>query len=136
MFVKGPEQAASFCANAPPQLVSLLEQFIVFSREQALPDPLVTGFDREPAFYVQNGLKVPSFSWHLVRCAIDLRTHHYTDPQLKLVETWFQQKCRPTHDWEVITELHGTGPHIHIGYRDRQRRSLWLDMNINPRAVS
>lgn len=131
-FIGKMAQASSFMERAPAQLVELLRQFIQFSEEQDLPPPLVTGFDRDPKFYEQNGLKVPAFSWHLVGCALDLRSIHYTEPQLKLVESWLTQHCTPSHDWELITKLHGTGPHIHVAYRDRRRRAGWLDAAMKP----
>lgn len=62
-------------------------------------------------------------TWHFYDCAADLRTvgdpkhPQYTPDQLKLVEAWFRKRC-PLGAWEVKTETHGSGPHIHVARCD------------------
>lgn len=57
------------------------------------------------------------FTWHSIRCAGDLRTRIYSPVQLAHAVSWFQHRCQKPM-WELVTKLHGTGPHIHIGRRD------------------
>lgn len=56
------------------------------------------------------------FSWHICRCAVDLRTMHYGREELASVVRWFQERC-PKPMWELVTEKHGTGAHIHCARR-------------------
>jgi hypothetical protein len=65
-------------------------------------------------------------TWHWYSCAADLRTvgdiqkPYYSRDQLASVEAWFKKRC-PTYgdnaEWELKTETHGTGPHIHVARR-------------------
>lgn len=49
--------------------------------------------------------------------AADLRTRHYSQAQLVEVEGWFRREC-VRGEWELKSDLHGSGPHIHIGVLD------------------
>ena len=91
------------------------------------------------------------FSWHLVGTAIDIRTTESVTGTLRYpervtpeeefvlcdhyqlcleghaptrhdaIETWLKAKAKRP-DWELVTELHGTGPHWHVARRDDSRR--------------
>lgn len=58
---------------------------------------------------------------HLWRCAVDVRTKHYTPTQKQIAATWFSRALKvdgqlPAH-WEFL--VHDiAGPHIHVGRRD------------------
>jgi hypothetical protein len=56
------------------------------------------------------------FSWHLVRCAADLRSRHYSPAQLAQVRRWFEERCqRPLYEF-LVHDV--TAPHLHVGRRD------------------
>ena len=57
------------------------------------------------------------FSWHLARCAVDLRNRHYTPVQLQQVME-FLQRDRKHPLWEILNHDVGRGDHLHIGRRD------------------
>jgi hypothetical protein len=69
------------------------------------------------------GMAAQRFTWHLVMCAVDMRTvgpdpskPHYTPAQLELVKGFFRGRCKAPL-WEFL--VHDvTGPHAHIGRRD------------------
>lgn len=55
------------------------------------------------------------FTWHIARCAVDIRTRNYTRSDVARVWDWFQRRCKRP-DWELVK--HDTkGPHIHVGRR-------------------
>jgi hypothetical protein len=102
----------------------LVRAFEKFSEETGLPEPVGTSISRDVDFYEDEGLPVKKFSWHFVDCAIDLRVKHYTPDQLALVIGWFSEKCRSS-EWELYHKNHGTGPHIHVAYREFGLRKKW-----------
>lgn len=62
------------------------------------------------------------FSWHMVRCAADLRIRHYSVAQLKQVEAFMRARTTNTKYWEFL--VHDvSGPHIHVGVRDFKYRA-------------
>lgn len=93
---------------------------------QQLPGPIVTAVSRDPSFYEDH-----RFSWHLVDCAVDLRNRHYTPGQRDAVESWLAAKCASS-EWELITHDHGTGPHIHVAYREFGLRKIWDRAHLKP----
>jgi hypothetical protein len=73
-------------------------------------------------------------TWHFYDCAADLRTvgpdprnPHYSPVQLKAVEAWFHKRC-PHGQWELKTETHGSGPHVHVARKDED----WKRKTQNP----
>lgn len=55
------------------------------------------------------------FSWHLVKCAVDIRTRHYSLAQLTDVRARFGRLGTPL--WEnLVHDVHG--PHQHLARRD------------------
>ena len=71
------------------------------------------------------------FTWHWARCAADLRTRHYSGPQLAAVARWFKARCaRPDWEW-VIHDV--TAPHLHVARRDEAWRARYAP---RPEAVS
>lgn len=92
-----------------------------WSQREKLPEPVVVCIHRTEAENAAIGGSPRS--WHLLSCAADLRTHHYSAPELAAVEAWVRARCFGSQ-WEVITQLHGTGPHIHLAYRDFARRRI------------
>ncbi len=57
------------------------------------------------------------FSWHMARCAVDIRNSHYTPDQLSRVMAYLRPCC-PTGPWELLQHDVGRGDHIHIGRKD------------------
>ncbi len=104
-----------------PKLQQLLEDFGHWSASQGLITPVVTCLLRTK----QENRKIygkDRFSWHLLQKdgtihAADIRTKHYTKEQSDKVIGWFLKSCMDTDTWELITKVHGTGPHIHVGVR-------------------
>lgn len=56
-------------------------------------------------------------SWHKPFAAVDLGASHYTPNQLAAAQDFIHKNCEQPL-WEIITENHGTGPHLHIARRD------------------
>lgn len=64
------------------------------------------------------------FSWHCVRCAVDLRIKHYSVEQLKRVEGFVRARTVNTKYWEFL--VHDiAGAHMHIGVRDFNYRAVF-----------
>lgn len=60
-------------------------------------------------------------SWHRRRTAADVRTKSYPEDVVRAIRGWVDLRCQSKGDvqpWEVITEDHGTGPHLHLARRD------------------
>lgn len=64
------------------------------------------------------------FSWHLVRCAADIRNRHYTPIQGRAVLTWLKDNC--VAGFEVVQHDVGRGDHIHLGKRDPEWKARHL----------
>lgn len=65
---------------------------------------------------------INQFTWHLVRCAADIRIRHWTKDQLKQVVSFVSEKAKDSRLWEFL--VHDvSGPHMHIGIRDFSFRS-------------
>lgn len=62
--------------------------------------------------------RVTLHSWF---AAIDLRQFHYTHFQKDMVWQWLLKRCDPK-EWERREDLHGTGPHFHVGRKD----DVWI----------
>lgn len=56
-------------------------------------------------------------SWHKVWAAVDIRVHGIPNEVIALMKLWLKEHCISPM-WEVITETHGTGPHIHLARKD------------------
>ena len=141
-----------FFLNLVPEARALVMDFALASKESKWPKPVVTGLSREPEWYRKNNLPEPAFSWHYrvedpafkdlangafrwFTSAVDLRNVHYSHPQYGDVLHWFTQRCpafveggRPGR-WEFISRLHGTGPHLHIAFRDARLRRLYVSQH-------
>jgi hypothetical protein len=112
-------------ARAHPDCREVAARFEAWSAETGLPEPCITAISRRPDFYALNKLPANENSWHLVDCAVDFRISQYTYEQLATAIRWFERELLGKKDtrtggrlWEVVSKLHGTGPHIHIGRRD------------------
>jgi len=108
----------------PHRLMELMSAFVLWSIEKEYPNPVVTCVSRGPRWYKRAGLKDRKFSWHFVNCAVDVRTFHYTPEQLGKVLRFFELACAED-EWELYAKQHGTGPHIHVAWRDTTRRKMW-----------
>lgn len=71
------------------------------------------------------------FTWHEVKCAVDIRTRHYAEPELKKVVAFLMERiARPGDDgrpqilagYEFLEhDIHG--PHLHLAVRDFSYRA-------------
>jgi hypothetical protein len=126
-------------ANVHKALKILADKFEKWSRWAKMPNPMVTALSRGgPEWYTSRKLVPPKFSWHypmpvydeqlqvarFVVCAVDFRNVHYNNRQRTIINKWFGDQC-PRGEWELITTDHGTGPHIHVAYRDFLLRRAW-----------
>lgn len=70
------------------------------------------------------------FTWHWVKCAMDLRTRHYTRSQLVVAKSFFDKRC-PKPSWEFL--VHDvTAPHMHVGRRDAKWREHYMPTPTSP----
>lgn len=120
-----------------PKVRAKLDELEAWSRDEGLPEPVVTNVlrtedDQERLYlglYLSRGHSPDiarekaraRFSWHLVACAVDLRNRHYTPPQRKAVMQFLRQQCAPG-EWELLEHDIGRGDHIHVAVRDEQWR--------------
>lgn len=63
------------------------------------------------------------WTWHLARCAVDVRTFHYSWTQKKAAVAWFKART-PKPGWGFL-EHDTTGPHFHVERRDYEWRTLF-----------
>lgn len=87
-------------------------------------EPVITDVHRSPNFYSQRNLK-PVDSWHLYDCAVDFRTHIYSPIEYGVIKQWWGMMCADRTRWELITEPHGTGPHLHVARRDHRWKEAY-----------
>lgn len=119
MRYAAPELAHQFVVRLHAKARLVVQALDRWSEENELPTVIVTGVSRVPSFYPDD-----RWSWHLVDCAVDLRNRHYSRDQLQRVEAWLRAKCASS-EWELITKDHGTGPHIHLAYREFGLRRVY-----------
>lgn len=121
---KSPQGQKQFTEALHPATRDLVNEFDAWATKNGLPDTVVTSVVRTLAENRAIYKGVDRFSWHLCRCAVDLRNHHYTPEQKKQAEAWLAVRCeRPR--WEFVPQDHGTGPHFHIAIRDFRWRTLY-----------
>lgn len=60
-------------------------------------------------------------SWHKAWTSVDVGLAGWGPRELAVMTEYIHTRC-PRPAWEVITELHGTGPHLHLARRDYE----WL----------
>lgn len=70
------------------------------------------------------------FSWHLVRCAADIRNRHYTKEEREDVFAWLRVHCKPPM-FELVQHDVGKGDHIHVGRKDLEWKTRF-----NPKEQS
>jgi hypothetical protein len=88
--------------------------------EQSLADDLAKMTEGEI-----NRWAFKRFSWHLIGCAVDIRSKHYELAHLSAVMEYLRERC-PKPEWELI-EHDVSGPHVHIARRDQSRRVTEVD---------
>lgn len=128
MRFKHPHLEKEFHERLHPNVRTLLILLEHWSEDNDIPGPIISAISRAPEWYDQNGLKRPPYSWHYCDAAADLRDKHYTTEQYAKVVFWLAANC-PTGPWELITDLHGTGKHLHVGARDFRWRAAWEKRN-------
>ena len=133
MKFKTPALAAEF-NRLHPDVIAAVKALDDFSHANRLPELVVTHAIRTPemqediywrGIHKSTGLSEKEaraqarkkFSWHLARCAVDLRNNHYTAVQRKQVMEFLRDGRERPH-WEVIEHDVGRGDHIHLGRRD------------------
>jgi hypothetical protein len=67
----------------------------------------IYGYDRNTLHLLEDG----------VCNAVDVRIRQYSRPQLDDVIRWWELRCKDRSVYELLTHLHGTGPHVHAGVR-------------------
>lgn len=56
-------------------------------------------------------------SWHKPFCAVDIGLSGWKPESVAVATEFLAGQC-PKPMWEIISEPHGTGPHLHIARRD------------------
>lgn len=137
MKFKTPALEAEF-SRLHPDVIAAVKALDDFSHANRLPELVVTHAIRTPqqqediywrGIAKNTGLPEAEaraaarkkFSWHLCRCAVDLRNRHYTAAQLAQVMEFLRDGRERPH-WEVISHDVGRGQHLHIGRRDEAWR--------------
>lgn len=111
--------------NLHPELRQIMDDFGHWSAANRLPIPVITCIKRTQEEN-HNIYGVQRFSWHLADIktgrvnAVDVRTKHYTTDQRAKVFAWFHEKCPDVKRFELITKVHGTGPHVHLAIREHR----------------
>lgn len=59
------------------------------------------------------------FSWHMARCAADIRNRHYNKSQRQAVMAFLMGKIS-RGEWELLEHDIGRGDHIHIAKKDAE----------------
>ena len=133
MKFKTPALSDEF-SRLHPDVIAAVKALDDFSHANRLPELVVTHAIRTPAqqedIYwrgIAKNTGLPEsearaqarkkFSWHLAKCAVDLRNNHYTAVQLQQALE-FLKRGREHPLWEVISHDVGRGNHLHIGRRD------------------
>ena len=123
MFTFASSEIEAQWDSLHPVLRAIVDDFGHWSSTERLPIPVITCLGRS----VEENRKIygkDKFSWHIpdlktgVIRAMDLRTKHYTSEQVAKVFGWFHERCPDVHQFELITKVHGTGPHIHLAIRE------------------
>lgn len=131
MKYRRPSLEKQLALATHPEVRKLLLDFDGFSRRARLPEPTLVCLGRttqenrlvggvptslhlwEPPFANGTG-KEPETR------AADLSVKAYDESQMELVLTWFRGEVAQRGGkarWELISEPHGTGPHIHVGVK-------------------
>lgn len=108
-----------FVLDLHPMTRGVVLELDTWSQRAKIPEPYVVDVTRSPAENAAAGGSATS--WHLLACAVDLRVTHYSEPEHAAVVAWLVGRCFGS-TWELITKVHGTGPHVHLAYRDFGRR--------------
>lgn len=64
------------------------------------------------------------FSWHCALCAVDIRNRVYSRAQRKVIMDFLRYGTNAT-EWEVLEHDVGRGDHIHLAFRDIDRKKAW-----------
>lgn len=112
-------------ALVPNELLQWTKKLETYMNQCGLGPLVITDVGRKPEWYTLNGLSVPDWSWHFVESAIDIRTKHLLKrpDEKKQLEAWCQGNIDSRFECKV--QDHGTGPHIHIGFKSWSRYSKW-----------
>lgn len=128
ILFKHPSLQKVFQEELHPRTRDLMEQLAAWSAQHSLPAPVVTCIVRDPNDPLEKG----RFGWHQAKTAVDLRCYHYSTEQAEKVVRWLESSCQPRKEWELITKVHGTGPHYHIAYRDFRWQAAVLKSQEKP----
>lgn len=120
--------------RAHPELRAALAELDSWSKANSLPEIVLTDVARtvkdQIRLYKKSfkdkgyteaqaaSLASKKFSWHLKLTAADIRTNIYSPKQLEKVIAHVNALYAGKSRYELITKLHGTGPHIHLAIRD------------------
>lgn len=64
------------------------------------------------------------FSWHMARCAVDLRNRHYSPKQRQAVVA-FLRSMVSRGEWELLEHDIGRGDHIHLAKKDSEWKTKY-----------
>lgn len=119
MKFRHPETVHEYALELHPRAHQVALDFESESLKRGWPEPTIVDIKRTPE---QNAAAGGSpTSWHLLACAIDFSVRDYTPEQHAEVIAWFERRCEGS-EWELITKPHGSGPHVHVSFRDFGRR--------------
>lgn len=136
MQYKRPEVAFGL-GMCHPALRALLVELNAWSVREDLPEPFVVRLwateEEQRAIYKLAADKPVRFSYHFVGCAVDLGVRDYNEQQRGRVVDFLRTNWPPPR-YDVIDQLHGTGPHIHVEVNARELAHGWAVNKEKPDA--
>lgn len=98
-----------------PETKAALEELEDWSRENRIPEPVLTCISRTVA---QNKLAGGvANSWHLFDTAADIRLFHYSPAARASVLAFLRRQC-PREEFELLVHDAGSGEHLHLARKD------------------
>lgn len=121
MRFKDPGLELEFKFKLHPKVRDVVTRFDRFCIGMDYGHAILTDISRTPDFYEKRALEAPSFSWHFIDCAVDMRNWHLTPEKREACEVWLQEQC-PGSQWQFLKEKHGTAEHWHLAFKDYSLR--------------
>ena len=126
-----------------PEVSRLMDDLDVWCASQGIHEPIITHAIRTigeqeaiyTPLYIKTGFDEDSsrmrargkFSWHLCRCAVDFRSSHYSNNDIRAVYGFIKQRILGrTTLFEFMQHDVGQGDHFHLGFRDYEWKKLYM----------